>query len=154
MRARTAVSVALALSLGACGAVPDRTLGTQGVEGSAKCKETEGSAAWTRQYGSPGFDEVVVNASKFGLYTAGAFDAGSQAYLQRRDNEGIVEWEDRFAPTQLSPVGMIPPKGISPDSSGVYLCGSVTESLPGMTGHGRWDVFLKRYRHDGALEWT
>jgi hypothetical protein len=118
-----------------------------------------GNELWTRQFGTSSFDQaraVAVHAS--GVYvagiTAGALpgltSAGAHdAFVQKYDAAGKEVWTRQFGAAKLEDVA-----GIAVDDSGVYVVGTTLGVLPGQTGVGSADLFVRKYNGDGKELWT
>jgi DNA-binding beta-propeller fold protein YncE len=121
--------------------------------------DSEGNELWTRQFGSSSFDQargVVVNAS--GVYvaglTAGALpdqtSAGANdAFLRKYDAAGKELWTRQFGSRKLEEV-----TGVAADETGIYVAGFTSGVLPGQTGAGSSDVFVRKYDAQGKELWT
>jgi hypothetical protein len=121
--------------------------------------DAAGNEQWTRQFGSSSFDQargIAVNAS--GVYvagmTAGALpdqtSAGAQdAFLRKYDAGGKELWTRQFGTKKLEEV-----TGITADDTGVYVVGSTFGVLPGQTGAGGSDLFIRKYDAEGKELWT
>lgn len=120
----------------------------------------DGTVLWTRQFGTPGFDDihdVAVDRDK-GVYVAGSaigqlpgqtWAGGSDAYVRRYDPDGTVVWTRQFGTPAFEHFS-----AIAFDSTGVYAVGHTNAALPGQTSAGGFDAFVQRYTRDGDLEWT
>jgi outer membrane protein assembly factor BamB len=118
-----------------------------------------GNEVWTRQFGSSSFDQargVAVTGS--GVYlagiTAGAMpgqtSAGAQdAFVRKYDAEGRELWTRQFGTRNMEDV-----TGIVADDTGVYVAGTTLGVLPGQTGAGRADLFVRKYDAEGNDLWT
>jgi DNA-binding beta-propeller fold protein YncE len=118
-----------------------------------------GNELWTRQFGSPSFDQargIVVNAS--GVYVAGmTADAlpgqtsagANDAFLRKYDASGKELWTRQFGTRKLEEV-----TGIAADDAGIYVAGFTTGVLPGQTGAGSSDLFVRKYDAEGKELWT
>jgi DNA-binding beta-propeller fold protein YncE len=118
-----------------------------------------GNELWTRQFGSPSFDQargIVVNAS--GVYvagmTAGALpgqtSAGANdAFLRKYDATGKELWTRQFGSRKLEEV-----TGVAADDTGIYVAGFTSGVLPGQTGAGSSDLFVRKYDAEGKELWT
>jgi hypothetical protein len=124
--------------------------------------DADGNVLWTRQFGSSGFDQatgIAVDAS--GVYVAG-FVAGalpgqvsaggnSDAFVRKYDADGNELWTRQFG--TAGAVGD-DARGISADSSGIYVAGLVSGALPGQVFAGIRDSYLRKYDADGNEIWT
>jgi Tfp pilus assembly protein PilW len=123
-----------------------------------KC-DLAGNPLWTRQFGTAEADEapgISVDAS--GAYVAGATlgvlpgqtSSGSRdAFIRKYDATGAEVWTRQFGGT-----GNDRFFDVSVDASGVYLSGFTGGRLPGQSGGGTGDAFVRMYDFDGAGLWT
>ena len=106
-----------------------------------------GKALWTRQFGTPGYDDslgIAVNAQ--GVYvagnTAGALpgqvSAGEyDAFVRKYDLSERAVWTYQFGSNAHDEV-----LGIAVDASGVYAAGVTEGALPGQRSKGSSDAFV------------
>jgi len=130
-----------------------------------------GTARWTKQFGSPGNDIALDVAVAAGgtIYVVGqtfgtlpgqqSQGVGSDAFLAAFDAEGNSLWTKQFGtpPTDVA-------NGVAVDAQGnVYVVGSSEGSLPGHTNAGgpsvggltAWnDIFLVKFDSTGAEVWS
>jgi hypothetical protein len=121
--------------------------------------DTSGNESWTRQWGSPTLDTARgVAADDSGVYVAGdtagvlagQVSAGSpDAFLRMYDSEGNEGWTRQFG-TAGTDRGW----GVSADPTGVYIVGAAGGDLPGQSGAGAGDGFVRKYGATGAEVWT
>ena len=118
-----------------------------------------GALQWVRQFGTAALDQAwSVAADATGVYVAGstrgAFpgQAGAgalDAFVRKYDLGGNELWTRQFGTSDTDQA-----VGIAVDSSGVYVTGSTGGVLPGQTGSGAQDVFVRKYDAAGAELWT
>ena len=118
-----------------------------------------GNVLWTRQFGTPGFDEgfqITVNAS--GVYVSGAVNGalsgqihagGSDAYVRKYDASGTEQWTRQFG-TISDDSG----QGAAVNASGVYVTGATDGTFPGQIGAGSSDGFVRKHDTSGSEVWT
>ena len=118
-----------------------------------------GTEVWTRQFGTSSFDQaraITVHAS--GVYLAGLTSGtlpgqtsggAHDAFVRKYDVGGKELWTRQFGTRSLEDVN-----GITADDTGVYVVGSTLGVLPGQTGAGSADLFVRKYGADGNELWT
>jgi hypothetical protein len=117
------------------------------------------TASWTRQFGTAGYEWVEDVAVSGGIaYAAGhahdrlpGCDAAGELFVRAVSAEdGSLLWCRQYgASDDLMSVG-----GIAADATGVYVAGSLFQTLPGQSSHGRQDAFVRRYDLAGDVVWT
>ena len=115
--------------------------------------DSAGNVQWTRQFGTPDFDEpwgIAVGAG--GVYvagrTTGAFPGesnagGFDAFLRKYDSVGNVQWTRQFGTS-----GADVAKGIAVNATSVYVAGDLQNSAGGT------DAFIRKYDSAGNVQWT
>jgi len=110
-----------------------------------------GQPAWTRQFGTPGYDDALglaVNAQ--GVYFAGNTrgalpghaNAGDfDAFVRKYTLNGGEVWTQQFGSKGHEEL-----LGIAADASGVYAVGVTDGALPGQENHGSVDAFVIKLR--------
>jgi len=132
-----------------------------GYDAFVRAYRPNGVAAWTRQFGTPGADQASAAAvdTKGRIYVAGttegilpgqASHGGADAFVRRyRPNGGIV-WTRQFGTG-----GSDAAWGIAVDRKGrIYVVGSTTGTLGSGPNKGGTDMFVRKYRPNGAVAWT
>ena len=121
--------------------------------------DPSGTPAWTLQFGTSSSDSInaiAVDAS--GVYvaggTGGAFpgqtNAGDyDAFVQKYDPSGTVVWTRQFGTAVGDDA-----RGVAANSSGVYVIGLTTGTLPGQMSAGGADAYVRKYDPSGNLGWT
>jgi hypothetical protein len=150
--------VFLALAVGGAG-----TVGADDDEDDAKF---EPAVEWTRQFGAFDFDVGrAVGVHDTGVYVFGAVSAAlpgqvfaggpDDVYLRKYDFDGNEIWTRQFG-TSGDDFPMAGP--VPTDDTGVYVAGWVggltSGALPGETSAGGYDVFVRKYDHEGSVVWT
>ncbi len=118
-----------------------------------------GTLLWTRQLGTPGYDEAwsVAADAAGNVYIcgttsgnlAGTGAGSSDAFLAKYDAAGTLLWT-----RQLGTSGADGAYGIAVISTNsIYISGSTSGNLAGSNA-GEEDVFLAKYDAAGALVWT
>lgn len=140
------------------GALADQA-SSGGTDAFVRKYKPDGTESWTRQFGTPGFDEALaVTDIPGGLYIAGrtngvfpgekSFSPGADdAFLARLDEDGNIWWIRQFGSD-----GGDRSHGVARDISGVYVAGYTQGALaspPAAT-----DAFLRKYDDTGKALWT
>ncbi len=124
--------------------------------------DADGKEIWIRQFGSIGDDEalsVAVDHSG-GTLVAGvaAEDIPGEmrvsgfggAFVRKVDPEGNELWMRHFGISQFSQAN-----GVAVDQDdNVFITGQIAGALPGQTGFGSNDGFLRAYDKNGEELWT
>jgi beta-propeller repeat-containing protein len=149
--------------------IAGRTFGTfpgQPVAGVADAfirkYDSGGNEVWTRQFGSTSIDSAnAVTAGPLGeVYVVGQVGGAllgqtyvggvSDAFLRKYDRNGSELWTRQFG-TALADDA----RSVIVDAAGdVYLAGDVGGTLPGQTGAGDQDAFIRKYNSGGNEVWT
>jgi hypothetical protein len=121
--------------------------------------DVNGSLQWTRQFGTPGFDEALglfVDAT--GVYLSGEVDGAlpgqahagtADAFVRKYDHAGNELWTRQFG-TSASDVAF----KIAGHDYGIYVVGRTGGALPGQTHLGMQDAFVRKYDASGNEIWT
>ena len=123
--------------------------------------DPDGGVLWTRQFGTADFEvalAVSVEASGSIIvagYTWGAFPgqtlAGRQdAWGRKYDAAGTELWTRQFGTTDSDYAYAVTTDG----SGNVILAGYTEGVLPGSTGPGSGDAYVRKYDPSGTLLWT
>ncbi|MBI3097307.1 MAG: PKD domain-containing protein, partial [Planctomycetes bacterium] len=140
------------------GALPGQT--SYGAEDAfvRRC-DFDGNELWTRQFGTLSGDAALaVSVDSTGVYVAGQTygalpgqtrSGWSDAFVRKYDLNGSELWTRQFG-------GTFSVKGaaLSIDSTGVYVAGIATGTLPGQTSLGSVDAFVRKYDLNGSELWT
>jgi hypothetical protein len=128
-------------------------------DGFLRAYDVDGTELWTTQFGTGADDRAWSLATDgTGLYltglTSGAFpgqtNAGdADAYVAKFAFDGTLTWVTEFGSRRFD-LG----SNVVADSSGVYVTGSTSGTLPGQTHAGLSDVFQARLAADGTLDWV
>ena len=118
-----------------------------------------GGIAWTRQFGTSGYDYAyAVAAGPAAVYVAGTTAGGfpgeprfgsNDAFVWTATSDGTPFWVRQFGSAGNDGVW-----GASADVSGVCLAGYTTGALPGQVSAGGTDAFVRKYDPDGVELWT
>ncbi len=121
--------------------------------------DSTGTEAWTRQFGTAGYDialAAAVDASGVYVagYTAGTFPGqtsagGFDAFLLKYNANGDIVWASQFG-TSSDDFAF----SIATDGSGIYAAGYTTGAFLGQTSSGLSDAFLQKYDGTGTEVWT
>jgi hypothetical protein len=129
----------------------------------------DGSEVWIRQFGTSGDDGALdVSVDSSGVYitgwTSGTLPGqtslgGNDAFVRKYDHDGTEMWTRQFGTSvYVGTSGSECARAGSVDSSGVYVAGYTTGTLPGQTRPPGWnsdsDTFVRKYDHDGTEVWT
>jgi hypothetical protein len=107
----------------------------------------DGTALWTRQFGTGFLDEgraAAVDAT--GVYVGGIL--GSDGVLRKYDQNAMELWSRTVDSGSVDQV-----RGVAVHESGIYVVGLTNGALPG-PAVGNADVFIRRYDAGGAIVWT
>jgi hypothetical protein len=136
----------------------DNTLPGQTSEGSRDAfirkYNSDGDEIWTRQFGTSDNDEARgVSVDSSGVYvagvTTGTFQGESSAgdtdiFVRKYNSDGDEIWTRQFGSSEFDFIN----NGVSVDSSGVYVAGQTSGTLPGQTSEGDEDAFLAKLSID------
>jgi hypothetical protein len=171
----SSVDVALAVSVDAAGVhLAGRTDGDLDGAGSGtfagvsdafvQTYDTNGTLLWTREFGSPAFDQALgIVGDGSAVFVAGQVDGAlpgetsegggnTDAFVQKYDAGGNVSWTQRFG--TLGPEADLARAVAMDEDRNVYVAGDTRGTLPGQTSVGLNDAFLRKYDRDGNLLWT
>jgi hypothetical protein len=142
------------------GALPGQS-SAGGFDAFVRKYDVSGTELWTRQFGTRGHDGafgIAVDAS--GIYVAGftteTFPGqinparfGFDAFVRKYDVSGSELWTRQFGTVDADLAF-----GIAVDASGIYVAGLAGDALPGQTGAGAGDAFVRKYDASGNEVWT
>ena len=121
--------------------------------------DLDGNEIWTRQFGTPASDEILsIALAASELYVAGITSealagqsrAGAvDAFLARYDFDGHPLWTRQFGTSAYDDALAV---AIGPQ--GVFVAGNTAGVLPGQTGSGDYDAFVRTYDVQGKAGWT
>ena len=151
------------------GTLPGQT-SSGGRDAFVRKYDSAGTEVWTRQFGTFAVDQASgVSVDSSGVYVAG-FTGGTlpgqssagftDAFVRKYDLAGTEVWTRQFGSPSLDEA-----RGVSVDSSGVYVAGQTRSTLPGQTSAGSIDAFVVKLRGDNTpptanagldqtVEWT
>jgi Beta-propeller repeat len=114
---------------------------------------------WLRPFGTPFVDGAQsVATDSTGVYVVGPTadalpgrsGAGSfDAFVRKYDAAGNELWTRQFGTS-----GFDEALGVSADASGIYVVGGTEGALPGQSGAGSFDAFVRKYDAAGNELWT
>lgn len=142
------------------GAFP-RQLNAGGADAYLRKYDADGNEQWTRQFGTPGSDELIgIFVDATGVYASGSVDGAlpghtpagmADAFVRKYDANGNELWTRQFGTA-----GRDIAFRISGDGSGVYVVGGAAGALAGQTYAGGVgpDAFVRKYDLDGDELWT
>lgn len=144
------------------GVFPGQT-GSGGLDLFIRQYSTSGSAGWTFQFGTTGHETVIdMAADNTALYLfgttrgqfAGELSAGDwDFFLAKIDFDGNLVWVRQFGTAGIDPAVFLL-GGVTVDGNGITVGSTVDSALPGQSGLGDADAFLRRYDFDGNEVWT
>jgi hypothetical protein len=130
-----------------------------GVDAFIRKYNSDGDEIWTRQFGTSLQDQAfAVSVDSSGVYvvgtTAGEFEGetnegGFDNFIRKYNSDGDEIWTRQFGTSESDSAD-----DVSADSSGVYVVGGVSGSLPDQTNQGLVDAFIRKYNSDGDEIWT
>lgn len=115
-----------------------------------------GSLQWTRQFGTGANDvgtgvatDAMGNIYLTGSANGGAFEVGSDAFINKYDAAGSLLWTRQFGTAEIDNSS-----GVAVDSSGnVFLAGTTRGAIGGPNA-GTSNAFLSKFAADGTQLWT
>jgi hypothetical protein len=123
--------------------------------------DSSGNEIWTREFGTSGDDFPMsghVAIDRTGLYVGGstsdAFPGKTNLgpydmVLRKYDFAGNVVWTEQFGTSGDDFLD-----AIAVQQDGLFVVGTVNGVLPGQTGGGSYDAFIRRYDLHGNEVWT
>jgi uncharacterized protein (TIGR03437 family) len=148
------------------GTLPGQTSGGN-ADSYIRKYDHDGNELWTRQFGTSGNDETARAAASDGVkvyvagYTNGVFPGqtapiGGQfsksSFLRKYDVNGTEQWTRQYS-SESGTTNTSIATGVVADASGVYVAG-YGGVLPGGTAAGGFDLYVRKYDHDGNVVWT
>jgi len=119
-------------------------------------------SGWTRQFGTSESDSATLalgsSVGPSAVYIAGTTQGvlpgqtgtgGQDAFVRKYDTDGNEVWTRQFGSSKFDIA-----RGISVDSTGVYVAGQTIGALHGQTSTGQGDAFVRKYDADGNEVWT
>jgi len=126
-------------------------------DGFVRKYDQDGKHLWTRQFGTPEWDDVLgVAVDATGVYVAGgtegslhgASKGNLDGFVRKYDHDGKHLWTRQFGTPEAVFV-----RGVAVDATGVYVAGRAWGSLKGASKGGT-DGFVRKYDQDGKHLWT
>jgi hypothetical protein len=116
--------------------------------------DLKGVELWTREFGTGHSDEVLaLTSGGAGVYAAGDTTVTAppydDAFVAAFTAGGTSAWRRGFGTTAVDRA-----TAIAVNASGLYVAGATQGKLPGQTGAGDADGFLRKYTLDGTELWT
>lgn len=117
-----------------------------------------GISEWITQWGTEEKDRgnnIAVDST--GIYVAGNVEGSLNNYpyygkrdlfISKYDFNGIQLWT-----SQLGTTGDDYTRGLSVNSSGIYITGATSGDLNGKNSEGKDDIFLIKFNTEGVLQW-
>jgi fibronectin type 3 domain-containing protein len=127
----------------------------------------KGTEVWTHTFGDPSAPDwafaVAVDGS--GVYVGGVTDGAleyqtnvgsTDAFLRKYDKDGNKVWTRQFGSSDFDGFKWLNFRSfdIAVDTSGVYVAGNTSGSLPDQTSSGHSDAYVRKYDLDGDEVWT
>lgn len=138
--------------------VTDTGAPERGVDGFLRRYTFDGRPVWTRRFGTSLEDRVdAVALDDRGVYVGGSTGGslvlpnagGLDAFVRAYRRDGSAWWDEQFGTTGDDEV-----HAIGARRSGVYVAGSTTGTLKGLTGYAGTDGFLIRLSHRPEVIWA
>ena len=129
--------------------------------------DANGNELWTRQFGTVGNDETARAVASDGVnvyvvgYTNGVYPGQStpiggqfskSSFIRKYDINGNEQWTREFT-SEAGTTNTSIATGVVVDATGVYVAG-YGGVLPGGTALGGFDLYVRKYNHDGNELWT
>jgi hypothetical protein len=124
-----------------------------GIDAFVRKCNLNGVEVWTRQFGTPGIDEVLAIAlDATGIYVAGdtqgalssAAPAGPHAFIRKYDLNGVAIWTREFGSGRREEV-----LAVAAAAGGVYAAGDTTVAAPPFD-----DGFVAAFDAKGGPRWS
>jgi len=118
--------------------------------------DASGATLWTRQFGSPGPEQLGALAldTSGQIYAAGStYPTGNQSsgdpFVRKFDASGSTLWAQQFGGADEDEA-----EAVAVDASGnVYVAGWTYDLIPD-SKLGSWDAFVRKLDASGAAQWT
>jgi len=109
--------------------------------------DVSGNLLWTRQVRIPGLNTYAhgVATQPTGVYVVGHFSNNAGGFVRKYDFEGNLVWVGSGGSGAF---------GVAADATDVYVVGLTDQTLPGQTGAGGRDAFVRKYSASGNQLWT
>jgi hypothetical protein len=130
-----------------------------GLDGFISRFDLDCNVAWTRQFGTAGYDDVAaVAVAGTALIAAGATNGAfpgnpnlgfSDGFVTRFDLTGTQTWLRQFGTAGYDDVN-----ALNASATRIHLAGSTGGAFPGYANIGDNDGFVTRYDTDGTRVWT
>jgi Beta-propeller repeat len=133
--------------------LPDQT-SQGGRDAFIRKYNSDGDEIWTRQFGTSNPETANgVSGDSSGVYVVGLQhdnDIGfGDAFIRKYNSDGDEIWTRQFGTSDNDEA-----RGVSADSSGVYVAGVTSGEFPGESSSGDADIFVRKYNSDGDEIWT
>jgi PKD repeat protein len=148
----------------------DGQTGSSGEEIFIKKVDLSLNSLWTNQFNTTSYIPeneygYVVDTYGENVYLGGYIRINSEttvttsthAYLAKYSSIGDRQWMDIIIPDPIPPssTSYADATSLVTDEQGnVYLAGNLNGVLPGQTGYGYGDAYLRKYAPDGTVLWT
>jgi hypothetical protein len=142
------------------GALPGQT-SAGGADGFVHKYSSTGGEIWARQFGSSSSDlatgvsvdgsgDVYIVGYTYGAFSNQASSGGTDVFVRKISSTGTELWTRQFGSNSHDEA-----TGVSVDATGnVYIVGNTSGILPGQTGAGGRDVFVRKISSAGVDLWT
>lgn len=95
---------------------------------------------------------VYLTGATNGTFPGQSFAGSSDVFVARLEHD--LDFDPAWTTQQFGTTGTDEGFGVATDDSGVYVTGVVGGTLPGQTGAGSDDAYVRKYTHAGAVAWT
>ncbi|MFQ5511713.1 MAG: Ig-like domain-containing protein [Candidatus Krumholzibacteriia bacterium] len=143
---------------GTDGSLPGYT-NAGGFDAFVRKYDFNGVELWTRQFGTSVSDEATgVALDATGVYVSGfttgtlpgeTSAGGTDAFVRKYALDGTVVWTRQYGTP-----GIDEAFAVSVDATGIYVVGRTDGVLPGQSGAGAGDAYIRKYDTDGSELWT
>jgi hypothetical protein len=121
--------------------------------------DASGNAVWTRQFGGTGDERAEgVSLASGDVYVGGyttaglpsePYGGGRDGFVRRISSGGSTVWTD-----EIGTAGTDDVSGVVARTTGIYISGFTSGTLPGQSSAGGTDSFVRKYSTGGSESWT
>jgi len=142
------------------GALPGQSHSGQS-DGFLRKMRPDGSTIWTRQFGSSSWDyagavaidkagRIIVSGDTMGALPGKVHRGGADAFLRKFRPAGSTVWTRQYGSSDDDYGQSV---AIDKDNR-IVVAGYTWATLPGQTGKGMQDAYVRKFRPDGKASWT